>query len=249
MPGFVSHSVFIVATWIAAICGGIGIGAAFISAIVGYQLTENSLTDANEKIATARSDADSKIGVAREEAKVELGKAQADIAKANVAIAQADARAAEANAKAETERVERLKLEAKLAPRALGPAKQALLTAALQPILTGIGVDLIVFESLGPDVGPLSREIAKAITDAGITVRILTPLPSGLFATGVLVRAEVGSPANVMAAVEPTANALRQVGLDAGAWEPYPTGEAPAGAYNGPGGPNSNFRILIGTKP
>ena len=50
---FVSPTVFIVATWIAAICGGIGIAAAFVSAIVGYQLTETSLQEANVKIADA----------------------------------------------------------------------------------------------------------------------------------------------------------------------------------------------------
>jgi hypothetical protein len=52
---FVSPTVFIVATWTAAICGGVGIGAAFISAIVGYQLTEKSLKDSDVKIAEANA--------------------------------------------------------------------------------------------------------------------------------------------------------------------------------------------------
>jgi hypothetical protein len=51
MSAWVSHSAFIGAIWIAAIFGGIGIGAAFISAIVGYQLTEESLAEANRRIA------------------------------------------------------------------------------------------------------------------------------------------------------------------------------------------------------
>jgi len=50
---FVSNSVFLTATWIAAICGGIGVGAAFVSAIVGYRLTEEALTESNLKIAEA----------------------------------------------------------------------------------------------------------------------------------------------------------------------------------------------------
>jgi hypothetical protein len=53
MPALVSQSVFIAATWIAAIFGGIGIGAAFVSAIVGYQLTEEALSDARIKIAAS----------------------------------------------------------------------------------------------------------------------------------------------------------------------------------------------------
>jgi hypothetical protein len=58
MSGFVSHSVFIGATWVAAIFGGIGIGAAFISAIVGYQLSEESLAEANKRIAEANAQAE-----------------------------------------------------------------------------------------------------------------------------------------------------------------------------------------------
>lgn len=50
---FISPSVFVVATWLAAICGGVGVAAAFISAIVGYQLTEKSLKDSDVKIAEA----------------------------------------------------------------------------------------------------------------------------------------------------------------------------------------------------
>jgi hypothetical protein len=190
--------------------------------------------DFDSKMTTLNSEA----GNARERAGRLEEKAQ-ELEKGNLTL----------QSEVERERIERMKLELKLSPRSLGPAKQAQLTSALRPILTGIAVDLVVFEALGPDVGPLGREIAKALTDAGIVVRVLTPLPGGMFATGVLVRAEAESPANIMGAVPATANALRQVGLDAGAWEPFPKGEMPAPAYNGPGGPNSNFRILIGAKP
>jgi hypothetical protein len=55
LSGFVSHSVFIAATWIAAVFGGIGIGAAFVSAIVGYHLTEDALSDSRTKIAAANA--------------------------------------------------------------------------------------------------------------------------------------------------------------------------------------------------
>jgi len=76
MAGFVSHSVFIVATWVAAIFGGIGIGAAFVSAIVGYQLTENALSDARIKISEA--DARAKEADARaKEAELALAKFRA----------------------------------------------------------------------------------------------------------------------------------------------------------------------------
>jgi len=53
MAGFISHTTFVVATLVAAIFVGIGITAAFVSAIVGYQLTENALSDARVKISEA----------------------------------------------------------------------------------------------------------------------------------------------------------------------------------------------------
>jgi len=66
---FVSPTVFVVATWLAAICGGIGIVAAFVSAIVGYQLSENASREANIKIAEAnarQSEAELKLAEIRE---------------------------------------------------------------------------------------------------------------------------------------------------------------------------------------
>jgi hypothetical protein len=89
MSGLVSHAGFLVVTWIAAIFGGIGIAAAFLSAIIGYRLTEDALLEANTKISEARIEADAKIEVAREEAKVAVEKAQADAAAANARALEA----------------------------------------------------------------------------------------------------------------------------------------------------------------
>jgi hypothetical protein len=114
MSGLVSHTGFLVATWIAAIFGGIGIAAAFLSTIVGYQLTEEALVEANTKISEARIEADTKIAVAREEARVAVERAQADAAAAN-------ARALEAQA-------ELAKLKS---PRSLSPEQQSRLVAKL----------------------------------------------------------------------------------------------------------------------
>jgi len=84
---------------------------AFVSSlVVGVVATVLIILTANVKEA----------GLKRElsAAKVEVGNATVDVAKANE-------RAAEANLKAETERIERLKLEARLAPRNLTLAQQA----------------------------------------------------------------------------------------------------------------------------
>ncbi len=95
IPQF-GHTVFFWSTLVAAVCGGIGIGAAFISAMVGYELSEWSSQDANERIKKAQADSDAKIAVAREESKAAVEKAQADIEKS---------RAEAAVAKLETEKL------------------------------------------------------------------------------------------------------------------------------------------------
>jgi hypothetical protein len=84
VPGFVSHSVFITATWIAAICGGIGIVAAFVSAIVGYQLTENALVEKDIQISAARNEA--MIEVAKSNAIAKA--AEEETAKTKLQLAQ-----------------------------------------------------------------------------------------------------------------------------------------------------------------
>jgi hypothetical protein len=148
----------------------------------------------------------------------------------------------------EQERSERTRLESRLAPRALGTAKTRDLGARLQPVLQGKAVDLIVYESLGSDVAPLSREIANALALANANVKIFTPIGAATAVHGVVVTTAADAPPDLIAAVEPTSNALRQAGLEAGRGETFPAGDQPPGVYNGPGGQTSKLRILIGAR-
>jgi len=52
---FISPSVFVVATWLAAICGAVSIASTLVSAIVGYQLAEKSTREANVEIAKSNA--------------------------------------------------------------------------------------------------------------------------------------------------------------------------------------------------
>jgi hypothetical protein len=107
MSWFVSQTAFLVATWIAAIFGGIGIIAAFLSAIVGYQLTERSLSDANAKISIARAEARADVEKAAIEANSKIEEAKADTAKAVAETAKANERTAELKLALEREIAER----------------------------------------------------------------------------------------------------------------------------------------------
>jgi hypothetical protein len=97
MPGFLEpiwETVFRFATWAALIFGALSIGSAFISAWVGWEITDATQKDADTRIKAA-----------------------------DVRIAEATARAAEANQKAEEEKLARVKIEERIAWRKLDAAQ------------------------------------------------------------------------------------------------------------------------------
>jgi len=169
-----------------------------------------------------------------------------EIAAAGVKAAEANSRAAEANKIAETEKLERLKLELKLAPRVISPAHSAQLSAQLKA-LKGMDVDIVSYEGMGADVAALSQQIAGVLINAHVNAKIFTPMGGGVV-RGILVRSEMGSPSNIEDAIGLLVTSFQSIGLDAGKWESYPVGEPPAGAYNGPGTATAKLRILVGGK-
>ena len=228
MPGFLEpiwETVFRIATWSALIFGTLSIGSAFVSAWVGWEIT-----DATQKAAdkTIRDSADA-------------------IKAADVRIAEATARAAEANLKAETERAERVKLELRLAPRSINPQE-------LAAQLSGVGalrVDLVAYETGGPDVATLAGQIREGLSVAGMTAYVFTPFADGTVVKGILVRCSDDAPEDVKNAMARIIKALNLNGLVSGLWAPFPAHEPPSGAYNGPSGiaPDAKIRVLIGAKP
>ena len=165
MSGFVSHSVFIAATWIAAIFGGIGIGAAFVSAIVGYQLTEKTLSDSQIKIAAA-----------------------------NAVGETAKAEAAKANKRAEELRSDNIALQAGVRPRRFSfmgwtnnPERISKIYDALKPH-AGTSVLIQVVPDLEAKI--FANDIASVLTAAGWKPTFVTEkeshmpdlsFPEGLF--------------------------------------------------------------------
>jgi multidrug efflux pump subunit AcrA (membrane-fusion protein) len=167
------HPVFIISTVVAAVCSGIGIGGAFVSAIVGYQLTEAALGEANERIAVANARG--------EEAKAQVETAQADIAKANVEISEARRQAAvleretaaakERTAALEQEateaRKEQEKLKAQLAWRRISQAQHDQIVEALRGRLFRVHV---TYPSTDPEAMVFADDIARTLQDAGLQV-------------------------------------------------------------------------------
>jgi hypothetical protein len=105
------ESVFRWSATIAFVFGGIGVTAAFVSAIVGYQVTDRVVKESDKKIAEANARS--------EEAKAISVEASAKIAEAHTQAAKANERSASLEHDAAQARLETERLKAQLAWRIL----------------------------------------------------------------------------------------------------------------------------------
>jgi hypothetical protein len=234
------HSVFIVSTIVAAVLGGIGIGAAFVSAIVGYQLTEMSLGEANERIAVADARG--------EEAKAQVEKAQADIARANAEIAGArqqtaalereTASAKERTAALEKEaaqaRTEQERLKAQLAWRTLPPVMTAELERHLSQKPLSVNIQHIANDT---EALYLAIQLGNIFGKAKWQVAMLATTHAGAVIFGIWVP---DSPSPGTAVIR---DALRAVGISFSTDTPPPAGMGFGGSLEGAA------TLLVGSKP
>jgi hypothetical protein len=141
------HSVFIVSTIIAAIFGGIGIGAAFVSAIVGYQLTE----------------------LASDEARIEIARANTATAALGKETAAAKERTAALEKEAAEARAEQERLKGQLAWRRLRREQHDAIVAALrnQKFETPLDVSFPLGDT---EAASFAAEIVQTLKDSGVAV-------------------------------------------------------------------------------
>ncbi len=100
----------------------------------------------------------------------EAGDARKDASEAVERAAKLEREAAELNRKAEEERLARVKIEERLAPRVISGAQEAKLLAALKP-LSGKHVS-VFFVTGQPETERFARALAASLTKAGLNVQI-----------------------------------------------------------------------------
>lgn len=188
---------------------------------------------------------------------VQAKRADADLARAKADIATADARAAEATQKANEADVARLRLEAKLAPRSLNEAEQAVVQQQLSPY-AGTRIDIIAFsQGATPDTPLLAIELTKLLAAAGWHPKSWTAMGGNAVVTGIPISIREGSSPEIEAAANAIVSALRGEGIDSGRYDPLnfrtdALQEVPASGVNGPSWDTADvapIRMLIGTKP
>ncbi len=101
-------------------------------------------------------------------------------------VATAEQRAAEANQKAEEERLARVKIEEKIAPRYL-PVEQYNILRDKLAKYAGMAVDVIAYPGGSPDIIPLSYQIAHLLHEANWDMVYLKSTGSAMFVEGVIV--------------------------------------------------------------
>ncbi|HTW68505.1 MAG TPA: hypothetical protein VME47_01340 [Acetobacteraceae bacterium] len=167
-----------------------------------------------------------------------------DAEAAKAQIADAHARAAEANEKAEHERLERMKIEARLAPRSLAGERLEKFVQTMVA-LRGTTFGILISEST-PESVRIANSVASALSAAGWTPAGTETVSQGVALEGILVDAEPEAQNAARRLVE----ALNTADI-AATFQPgtYRLVSQNAGMKLGVLGPAAGVKILVGAKP
>jgi hypothetical protein len=175
--------------------------------------------------------------------------AEAETAKAQ--IAEAQARAAEANQKAEGERLARVKIEERLAPRSVSPER---FSAIVSTLVLFPATSISIWQAgETPEIGGMARTVLAATQAARWDVNLWTWTGAGPFIGLIIVTKPEATP-QIVAAGDALASALNMAGLQCVKenWPANQPWETVGGMHNGPQTPRPTqapIRIVIGAKP
>jgi|NGEPerStandDraft_6_1074524.scaffolds.fasta_scaffold27770_3 hypothetical protein len=207
--------------------------AALAATVIGIATTGSIVSHKREAMAAEE---------ALEKYKLEMGK---QISTANAAGETAKADAAEATRKAEAERSERLKLEAKLAPRRVDVVQQATISQTVSKF-AGKMVRLESY-ALDAEAAILGTQIQKALNDGGLVIdsALMTRQSGGSIALAVHV---IGTDKNLVDALISALNGAHVAAVDT---DPFPAqGGIKTEIRIGSSIPNpSDATIFVGVKP
>jgi hypothetical protein len=184
-----------------------------IAAIAVAYFSFRSWNAGNKLQDALNADAQARIEEAKRDSKVGLAKADAEIARLKVENANLykesqalQLEVAKAKKDAEQEKIERLKLEAQVAPRRLTREQQKAIAAALKPFSgRNVGLFTYVYDLEG---AILASQIKPALVEAGISVqdRTSTVMIIGGFTAGI----SVSGPDSEQGLVRAIADSLRR---------------------------------------
>lgn len=197
-----------------------------------------SIADANVRAAEANAHA--------KNAEEHLAGANERASQAYERAAHAEKEAAKFNETAEREKLARLQLEARLAPRSITVEQQRKIIEKLHPLGSPQKIDFFTYPNNG-EILHIAEQVAWALQAAGWTIKGIQPLGGGRV-SGILIEFD---PHDESAHARATAlfSALADCGLHIEG--PYPTLPTPPSqlpAFLGTGPVDASIRITIGQK-
>jgi hypothetical protein len=173
---------------------------------------------------------------------------QAQVSLANVQQEQLRRDLKEKDLMIEKERLARMKIEEKLAPRSLNQAQCEILLAKLVQF-AGTVIDIIIYPGGTPDTITFSNQIASVLAAAKWQVAVTKVLAATASVSGIIVAIKDKSDANAMAAAKALTDGLNSEGIATAIMESFPP--PPQAIFGGGHGPNKvvTIKMLIGTKP
>lgn len=212
---------------------------------VKEEYLRRDLAETNARAEEAKADASQSLAAAKQ-AESNLAGANSRAEEARAASAEANARAAEANKIAEGERLARVKIEERLAPRSITPTQISGLAKRLKPY-AGMSIDILqIGES--PEITHFRSLIETPLRDAGLHVLSSTAVGSGSF-VGLSVGVFIDAKEPEKAAASALLSALNAEGINAANDGAFKRENWPGFTMAPPDSNKAAIRIYIGSKP
>lgn len=211
---------------------------------VKEEYLRRDLADTNARAEEAKADASQSLAAAKQ-AEANLAGANSRAEEARAASAEANARAAEANKIAEGERLARVKIEERLAPRSITPEQIAGLSKRLKPY-AGITIDILqIGES--PEITHFRSLIETSLRAAGLNPLSSTAVGSGSF-VGLAVGVFIDANDSEKQATSALLSALNAEGIAAANDGSFKRENWPGFTMAPPGSNKAAIRIYVGSK-
>jgi len=173
--------------------------------------------------------------------------AVAKVADAEARIAEANRAASEANAIAEKERIARLELELRLAPRVLTDEQRGQIVTRLSQF-GALSAQVVIWGDTY-EIQAFARAIISCLRDAGWEVGLSAALAGAGNVTGIPIGVRSDADSNTHAAATELVSALSSVGVAVAPWD-FDEMVLPSPSIVFPGGPaDPAIKVFIGSKP
>jgi len=152
----------------------------------------------------------------------------------------------------EKEKMARLKLEEKLAPRSLNRNQQEILRNKVS-LFKNMSIDIFIYGGGSQDALPLAGMIGEALEGAGWTVKVWNTMAPMRWVRGVLVSTRAGADRTIEGPAVQLILTLRELGIDTGGHQQFTeTRDPPESGIMGPtweADKQAPIRMLVGSKP